>query len=237
MEIYGAGSLEDVRICTELGVTGILTNPQGFEQYYQGKMTLREITEALLKASDDGRDIPVFIQVHGRDAEEIARRVEELHELNPRRVCGKIIADEKGFRAIKKLHDEGIRCVATCLFSLSQAAVAAMVGAYAICPFVSRATAIEMDMFGIIRSIKECYRDTPNAPRILAASIKSTADVNGAYAAGTDAVALRYPMLQQMMGHVLTTRAEALFAKNWANVKGEDMSYMKDKIKLEGIAE
>ncbi|MBO5051263.1 MAG: hypothetical protein J6D31_03620 [Clostridia bacterium] len=236
MEIYGAGSLEDVRICTELGVTGILTNPQGFEQYYQGKMTLPEITAALLKASDDGRNIPVYIQVHGRDAEEIAYRVEELHEQSPR-VRGKIIADEKGFRAIKKLREKGILCVATCLFSVSQAAVAAMVGAQAICPFITRATEIGMDMGGIIRSIKNCYADMPDAPKILAASLKSTADVNEAFVSGADAVALRYPLLQGMMQHVLTTKAEALFAKNWENVKGEDVSYMKERIKLSGLAE
>ncbi len=236
MEIYGAGSLEDVRICTELGVTGILTNPQGFEQYYQGKMTLSEITDALLAASDDGRNIPVYIQVHGRDAEEIAYRVEELHEKSDR-VRGKIIADEKGFRAIKKLREKDILCVATCLFSVSQAAVAAMVGAQAICPFVTRATAMGMDMYKIIRAIKDCYAETPDAPRILAASLKSTSDVNDAYIAGTDAVALRYPLLKEMMSHVLTTKAEALFSQNWQNVKGEDVSYMKERIKLSGLAE
>lgn len=236
MEIYGAGSLEDVRICTQLGVTGILTNPQGFDQYYQGKMTLEEITAALLEASDDGRNIPVFIQVHGKDEHEIIRRVEELRKQSDR-VCGKIIADEKGFRAIKALQSEGIDCIATCLFSVSQAAVAAMVGAHAICPFVSRATAIGMDMFKIISDIKRCYSEMPKAPRIFAASLKSTADIDGAYAAGTDAVALRYPLLQEMMKHVLTTKAEALFAQNWEHVKGEDVSYMKERIKLSGLAE
>ena len=116
--IYGAGSLEDVRICTELGAAGILTNPQGFEQYYKGEMTLEEITRALLEASDDGRDIPVYIQVHGKDAETIIERARELRKISPR-VCAKIIADEKGFRAIRVLQQEGINCIATCLFSVS----------------------------------------------------------------------------------------------------------------------
>ena len=245
MEIYGAGSLEDVRICTELGVTGILTNPQGFEQYYKGEMTLVEICDALLKASDDGRDIPLYMQVHGRDSEEIIDRVKELYAMNPKRVRGKIIANDKGLRAVKKLREDGILSVATCLFSVSQAACAAMVGAESICPFVTRATAAGMDMYGIIASIKRGYKALDEkygegrAPRILAASLKSTADVNDAFTAGTDAVALRYPLLKEMMNHILTTKAENLFLENWENVKGEKerVQYRHELNKISGIAE
>ena len=232
MKIYGAGSIEDIRRCTELGVAGILTNPQGFEQYYHGEMTLEEITKAILDVSDT----PVFIQVHGPDADAIVGRVTALRKLSDR-VCGKIIADEKGFEAIARLEKQGIHCIATCLFSISQAAVAAMVGAYGICPFVSRAREQGIDIFGIIRTIKDCYGEMDKAPEIFAVSMKGVADVDGAFAAGADSVALRYPLLQGMMSHILTTRAEALFAKNWANVKGEDIGYMRDKLKMEGVAE
>ena len=112
-----------------------------------------------------------------------------------------------------------------------------MVGAYGICPFVSRAREAGIDMFKIIREIKNCYADMENPPVIFAVSMKGVADVDGAYAAGTDAVALRYPTLQQMMTHVLTERADALFAKNWATVKGEDMTYMQKQLEMQGIAE
>ena len=207
MKIYGAGSLEDIRVCTKLGVAGILTNPQGFEQYYHGEMTLEEITRAILEASDDGRDIPVFIQVHGPDAAAIADRAQALRRLSPR-VCAKIIADEKGFEAIRILQSEGIDCIATCLFSLSQAAVAAMVGAYGICPFVSRAKEIGMDMAQIIRDIKACYREMESPPEIFAVSLHGVADINEAFAAGADSIALRYPLMQKMMSHVLTEKAE-----------------------------
>ena len=35
MKIYGAGSLEEIKKSTALGAVGILTNPQGFEQYFE----------------------------------------------------------------------------------------------------------------------------------------------------------------------------------------------------------
>lgn len=232
MKIYGAGSLEDIRKCTELGCAGILTNPQGFDVYYKGQMTLEEITKAIL----DNSEKEVFIQIHGPNAETIIGRARELRKLSPR-VNAKIIADQKGFEAIRVLQQEGIDCIATCLFSIAQASIAAMVGARGICPFLSRAEEAGIDMLKIIGDIKNCYKEMPKAPEIFAVSLKSVSDVNAAFAAGTDSIALRYPLLQQMMTHVLTEKAEILFAKNWANVKGEDMSYMGNAVKLDGVAE
>ena len=233
MNIYGAGSLEDIRECTRLGVKGILTNPQGFDVYYKGEMTLKEITQAILDASGD---LPVFIQVHGPTAEAIVERAHELCALSPR-VKMKIIGDEKGFNAIRILQQEGIDCIATCVFSVSQAAVAAMVGAYGICPFVSRAKEIGIDPFEVISRIKRCYDQMENPPVIFAVSLKGVGDIDDSFAAGANTIALRYPLLRQMMTHVLTEKAEALFAKNWAHVKGEDVSYMADKMKMQGVAE
>ena len=232
MRIFGAGSLEDVRQCTDLGVEGILTNPQGFDQYFDGKLTLTEIVESLLAAST----APVFIQIHGESAEKLVDRARDLHALSPR-VGFKIIADEKGFPAIRVLQQEGIRCIATCLFSVSQAAMAATVGAYGICPFVSRAREIGMDAGQILRTMRAGYDRLAQAPLIVAVSLKGLADVELAIAAGADVVAMRYPLICEMMGHPLSSRAEALFAKNWARVKGEDVAYLQHASTQDGLAE
>ena len=232
MKIYGAGSLEDIEKSTAIGAAGILTNPQGFEQYFEGKLTLGEIVEAVTEATD----LPVFIQVHGRDVEELVTRARELHAISSR-VGFKIIADEKGFLAIRELARSNIHCIATALFSLSQASVAAAVGAYGICPFVSRGQAIGLDMWGIISAIRTGYDSLEDPPEIIAVSMKSVADVELALSAGADAVGMRYPLIQQMMQHPLTTKAELLFAKNWARVKGEDVSYLRGAMVAEGNAE
>ena len=232
MRVFGAGSLEDVRRCTELGVEGILTNPQGFDQYFKGERTLKEITQDLLEASE----APVFIQIHARDTKGLVARARELHDLSSR-VGFKILSDTKGFPAIRALQQDGIQCIATCLFSISQAAMAATAGAYGICPFVSRAREIGVDAAQVIRAIREGYDRLEHPPLIVAVSLKGLADVELSIAAGADVVAMRYPLIEQMMGHVLTTRAEALFAKNWANVKGEDVGYLAHLMEQEGVAE
>jgi transaldolase len=232
MKIYGAGSLEDIKRCTELGAVGILTNPQGFEQYFEGKITLSEITRAIVGVTE----LPLFIQIHGQSSQALIEKAKSLHEISPQ-VGFKIIADEKGFQAMAALQKQDINCIATTLFSVSQAAVAASVGAFGICPFVSRGLYIGLNMFEILSTIREGYDRLDDPPQIIAVSLKNLSDVELALSAGVDAVGMRYPLLKQMMEHPLSEKAELLFAKNWARVKGEDISYLNHALQLEGSAE
>lgn len=233
MNIYGAGSLDEIRKCDELGCKGILTNPQGFEQYFGGTMTLSEIARAISETTD----LPFFLQIHGRDTDEIVRRGVELNAISPDQIGFKIISNPKGFHAIRRLETRGIRCIATTLFSVSQASVAATVGAFGICPFVSRGAAIGMDMFETLRTIRTAYDRLDHPPEIVVVSLKGVADVELAIRAGADAVGMRYPLIEQMMEHPLSDRAELLFAKNWKQVQGEDIGYLDHALSLEGIAE
>ena len=231
MHIYGAGSLEDIRKCTELGVKGILTNPQGFDQYFENKYTLEEITGLIL----ENTHLPVYIQIHGEDAKAIIRRGRMLHKLDSR-VGFKIIADEKGFKAISELQREGIDCIATTLFSPAQATVAASVDAFGICPFISRAEAAGINAMEMLKVIRNGYKTLENPPEIIAVSLKTIEDIELALASGADSVGMRYPLLQEMMYHPLSEKAEKLFSKNWAKVKDEDVSYI-NADNVDGIAE
>lgn len=232
MKIYGAGSLDDVRRCTASGASGILTNPQGFEQYYEGRRTLQEITEALLEATH----LPVYIQVHGESAEVIVACAKQLAALSDR-VGFKIISDPKGFEAITQLQADGIRCIATALFSVAQAAAAAASGAFGICPFVGRGQEIGIDGADLLRTIRAGYDRLEHAPEVIAVSLKSVSDVTTALRAGADAVGMRWPLLERMMTHPLSEKAELLFAKNWQNVKGENVDYLSHALAMEGEAE
>lgn len=232
MRIYGAGSIEDVKRCTAMGAVGILTNPQGFEQYYKGKMTLEQITQSLL----DATDLPVYIQIHGETSVQLVERGRKLHALSPR-VGYKIVANENGFSAIKELQAEGIRCIATGLFSVPQAAIAAAVGAFGICPFVCRGQDVGIDMLAVLREIKSGYSQFRQPPEIIAVSLRSVTDVDQALRVGVDAVGMRWLLMREMMSHPLSDRTELLFAKNWANVKGEDVGYLQHAMQLEEVVE
>lgn len=221
MKLYGAGSLEDIKLCSQLGVEGILTNPQGFEQYFEGEKTLEEITEAIVSVTD----LPVFIQIHGKSAQDLIERACKLRSISSQ-IGFKIISDPKGFRAIKRLQKEGVNCIATALFTIPQATIAATVGAFGVCPFVARARAIGMDPQAILEAIVNGYNRLDRSPQIIAVSLRNIGDIELAISTGVDAIGIRYPLIEEMVHHPLSERAEVLFAKNWATISGEDVSYL-----------
>lgn len=221
MIVYGgSGTLENIRKCNDLGVKGVLTNPQGFEQYFAGK-SLYDITEEILSVTS----VPIFIQIHGSTSADLIKKAEQLHSLSPR-VGFKIIANINGFYAIKELQSKGIKCIATALFNISQASIAANVHAYGICPYVSRARANGLDVYNILTSIKRGYQALKDPPEIIASSFKDLSDIELALSAGVDAVGMRYETIEAMMTHPLAIDAEMQFGKNWKAVKGEDVSYL-----------
>ena len=71
----------------------------------------------------------------------------------------------------------------------------------------------------------------------IATTLFSISQVELALRAGVDAVGMRYPLIRQMMEHPLSQKAELLFARNWAHVEGEDISYLRQALRIEGIAE
>ncbi len=93
MRIYGAGSLEDIKKCVELGVVGILTNPEGFDRYNKGEMTLEEITKAIV----DLTDLPVYIQIHGKTADQLVEKAQRLNAISPNRWGLKLFRMKKVF--------------------------------------------------------------------------------------------------------------------------------------------
>jgi transaldolase len=94
-----------------------------------------------------------------------------------------------------------------------------------------------IDPYRTIHYIKQAYSQLEKAPEIIAVSLKNKGDIDNAIFAGADAIGLRYFLIKEMMEHPLSSRAEELFAKNWANVKGEDIRYMNYSIKETEIAE
>jgi|SRR5690554_14173 len=221
MILYGGtGTLENIKKCNDLGVEGVLTNPQGFEQYFPNQ-TLENITKEILGVTS----VPIFIQIHGNTTEELIKKAEKLHNISSR-VGFKIIANKKGFYAIKELQAKGIKCIATALFDISQASIAANIKAYGICPYVSRARMNGLNAFKILTDIKRGYMQLANPPQIIASSFKDLSDVELALSAGVDAVGMRYETIEVMMNHYLSNEAEILFGKNWKAIKDENVSYL-----------
>ena len=84
----------------------------------------------------------------------------------------------------------------------------------------------------------DSYHREPVYPMMLALlSWPFPADIRFLRSIGVDAVGMRWPLMRQMMFHQESERTELLFAKNWANVKGEDIGYLQHALEMEEVVE
>ena len=194
-----SADVADARRAMELGfVAGITTNPTLIAR--TGRPALEVIAE--LCAISKG---PVFYQLTtGTEGE--ARR---FHALAPSRIVLKIPASLSGLRLVASLSSE-IPCAVTAIFSAAQAYLACQAGARYVIPYVNRLTRLGGDGIALVRRIAAILGpDT----ELLAASLKSPAEVVDALAAGAHHVTVPWKLIEEMAGHRLSALAVEEFAR------------------------
>ena len=208
-----------------LGAIGILTNSNGILKVYGPDMTLKESAKRML---DDSKDLWVFQSIHGQTCKDIVDKALDIYELDPERMGFKIASNVEGFKAMKALSDRGIRVVATAMFTMEQAYMAAVAGAYAVSPFYGRGQAAGYDMSETIRNIRNLYDrvEGKEAPELLAASIHNAVEAKAAFLAGADAVACGLGVIKELCTDPYSFETEKSFGAAFDKIKGEDASYL-----------
>ncbi|MBP3853674.1 MAG: hypothetical protein J6D18_03805 [Erysipelotrichaceae bacterium] len=191
----GKDLFQDIKKAKQLGCVGILTNVELLLEMFGSGHTPTEMTRKLLEMD---KEMKVFMSVYGESAKEMIQMAHDCCRLS-KRVGVKIPSCEEGFLAIRQLSKEGIDCIATTLFTYSQAYMALATGAYAISPFMHRGQNEGLDMNETLRQIRALYDRYENAPEILAASIRTGQEAQEAILNGADAIAAHYGVLAEMM--------------------------------------
>ena len=143
---------ETLRTVAELGGQGILTNANTIYKFFGSEKTLDEITQWML---DNSFGMPVFPSIHGKDTRSIVEVGRRLHALDPQRVGVKILSNTQGFSAMRVLSAEGVRCVATGMFTYTQALIAAYSGAVSYTHLVDLGQALgDILMYGGLTDVK-----------------------------------------------------------------------------------
>lgn len=183
--------------------SGVTTNPIILARARIGPKTLVDRLRDWLEGD-------LFIQALGRTAVELEEDARRLDRLMPNRVIVKVPSTREGFRAMAVLEKSGVRTAATALFTTGQGLAAARAGASVIIPFYDR---LEKSGGRAGRLIDDLSRlqDLSAKPRILAASIKTMAQVETCFRAGLWAVTLPPNLALEVMGSGLTDEAVEKF--------------------------
>lgn len=212
MTIYvDSASLDDVTTAASLGfVGGFTTNPA----LMAGETTEPLRHFALLLAAFPGG--PAFYQPTGATVEAVSDEARAAASLAPERVVIKLGATMDGARAAADLGADGIRCALTAAYSPAQALVAHETGCAWAIPYVDRAERQGVGGLDLVAAMAAVLAQVRSETRILAASLKSPAQVVDSVTRGADDVTASLAVLLALPEHPLSDTAMREFDAAWA---------------------
>lgn len=206
--LLDSASLDDAAKAAELGfVRGITTNPALMAR--ETKEPLEHL-ERLLAVFPAG---PICYQPTRTSYEQMDREARAAAALAPDRVVAKLPATLDAVRLAAALRRDGIDCALTAVYSPAQALLAHETGCVWIIPYVDRAARHSAD--GVVDGLAAMLLQLESPTRILAASLKSAAQVADAILDGAHDFTAPLDVIRALPAHPLTESAVREFAACW----------------------
>jgi TalC/MipB family fructose-6-phosphate aldolase len=194
-----------------LTIDGVTTNPSIICK--TKKEPLKVINEIIDILDDDQM---LFVQVVSTTYEGIIEESRFLNTLRKKNMYVKIPVSTEGLRAIKAVRKEGIKVLATAIYSAEEAFLAAKSGAEFLAPYVNR-----MDNYGNgvqdvidLQKMLNNYGMSENTG-IIAASFKNVSQVHQLLTAGISGFTLPVDVINNMVNHPGTKIAVDQFTADW----------------------
>lgn len=204
-------NVDEIRKANDMGVIcGVTTNPSLIAK--EGRVfeeVVIEITQIV--------DGPISAEVISLDSDGMVREALELIKIH-KNIIIKIPMTVEGLKAVKVLHNKGIKTNVTLIFSAGQALLAARAGATYVSPFVGRLDDVSNSGMELIGEIVDIFNNYDIDTEIIAASIRHPMHVTQAARLGCHIATVPYKVLLQMTKHPLTDKGIDQFLSDWKNV-------------------
>ncbi|GHO85621.1 transaldolase family protein [Dictyobacter formicarum] len=210
--------LDDITaVAQTLPVAGVTTNPTLLLNAYQNgqRTSANELVAQLLKRTRG----TVFMQPTMVNEEAAYREAHSYIEADPERVIPKIPMNRAGVRVGQRLYAEGHHIAFTAITTVSQAYVASLVGAKYIIPYYNRLRRSGVDPCERIGHMARVIAGQTPGTRILAASIKSTAEASEALLSGAHDLTIPPAILLEMANDPESEEAIMRFEQDLKKMK------------------
>jgi len=208
--------LEEARQAVALGViSGVTTNPKLAASAQPGHF--RQRIHALLACCPG----PLSVEVLAETPDAMLAEAKEYASWDPRIVV-KIPMSIAGLEAIHQLerqHD--IRVNVTCMMNSQQALMALLAGATYVSLFAGRINDLGSDPGAAISQTAEFIERGNFDAKIIACSMRQTADILQAFSAGAHIVTTPYKFLPQLVHHPRTIETINEFKEAWDSARQE----------------
>jgi transaldolase len=205
-------NVDEIKKGLEMGlVDGITTNPSLLaKEKRDPDASIKEIL-SLVRG-------PVNLEVLATDAKGMIAEAKKLSALGEQ-VVVKIPMTEEGMKAVRALHEEGIRTNVTLIFQAVQALIAAKAGADYVSPFVGRLDDISTVGMEIVGDIATIYSNYGYETEIIVASVRNPLHVLEAATMAADIATIPFTVIKQLMKHPLTDIGLERFLKDYESLK------------------
>tara|TARA_B100000965_G_scaffold274381_1_gene232379 strand:- start:247 stop:885 length:639 start_codon:yes stop_codon:yes gene_type:complete len=180
-------------------IAGITTNPTLIKK--SGRVPLDVYKDIIELGVDD-----LSIEVYGNDSKELVRNAMTAHDNCGNVATIKLPCTLEGLKACKYLSLIGIRVNMTLVFSVSQALLCGLAGAFYVSPFIGRMDDNSLDGMKLISDISNVFKKQVINTFILAASVRDAQSVGVAFGLGADICTIPPKVFDDMANHVLTDR-------------------------------
>jgi transaldolase len=207
-------NVDHIRQAAKLGViSGVTTNPTLISQ--EGRSDYKAIVQEIASIIDG----PISVEALSEETGDIVKEARQLASWHPN-VVVKIPVTPAGLEATSLLSRENIRVNLTLCFSLNQALLGALAGAYFVSLFVGRLDDAGHDGMKPVAEIVEVFNHYQFSTQVMAASIRHPLHCVAAAKAGAHIATVPYQVLMQMIAHPLTAAGINRFAADWQKVAG-----------------
>jgi transaldolase len=189
-------------------VYGVTTNPSLLQRANVRVMQVIPLAKQIIELG--AREL--HLQVYSEDTSQILQDAARLVEIDPKRVVVKIPATPAGYAATAQLAAQGVRVTLTAVYTVAQAILAQSVGAQYIAVYLGRMRDDGLDALALVGQMQRTLNAQRASVEILAASVRSPAEVEAVAELQVAAVTLPLAVLQQLPESPRTMAAVAAFS-------------------------
>lgn len=208
-------NLADIKKYAEIiPLAGVTSNPsivknEGKIVFFEHMKKIREII---------GKDCSLHVQVVAQDFDGMMADARAILANIDQKLYIKVPVNEEGLKVIKALKQEKIHVTATAIYTKFQAYLAIAAGADYIAPYFNRMENLNIDPREAIKEMALEIARTNSSTKILAASFKNVAQVNGALENGAQAATMGTDIISQAFSMPSIQKAVEDFTADWEQI-------------------
>lgn len=216
--VIDSANLDQIKKLNEyFPIDGVTTNPSIIVKEQKPFLPLlKEIRNII------GEEKELFVQAIADKAEDIVQEAHHMNKVLTGNIVVKIPVTAEGIKAIKILKEEGIRTLATTVYTPMSAFMAAKAGADYVAPYVNRIDNLTGNGVNVVSEITRIFSEHNLSCKVLAASFKNVQQLHQVCLAGAHGITAAPELIEAMIENPSVDANVKQFKADWVNQYGQE---------------